>query len=180
MNPHRSAQTACPRPDELVLPVRDLERTERFYCEVLGLRRAGVPGGRVRLSSDLSPGVKMGLEKCAGPVQPRAIRLELSDRAEVLDRYLLARMHGIGSARLEVRRGAPVLLLRDPDGHEIECFTAGSVAGRLAGARRVAASTGWAGRSAEPRATPASRVQRRRAGAAARPAVAGFQNHHFG
>jgi len=117
----------------VVLNVTDMERSVRFYTEILGFKISGVypeemvPGGMVfmRCNTD-HHGVAL-----VGSMKERAHNLELNHMAfEVgtLDEVLRARdhlrKHGV-QVDFEGRRRAGVQIaveFRDPDGHRLEIY----------------------------------------------------------
>ncbi len=118
--------------DHLVLTVRDLAATERFYCDGLGLRLETFRGGRRALHFGSQ---KINLHEAGKEFDPKAQRPTpgSADLCFLADRPLedvQAQLARAGIAVIEgpVRRtGAegPILsiYLRDPDGNLIEIAT---------------------------------------------------------
>ena len=114
----------------IVLRVRDLERSERFYTEVLGLRKTGeVPGLMAFFSAQPNPDshdlALMRLGPDAPDPNPRAVGLyhfayQVESEKALAEAYRALREAGVpivGSADHGVSKGIYIL---DPDGIEIE------------------------------------------------------------
>ena len=107
------------------LDVTDIERAEKFYRDLLGLReivRHTSPNGVILQMSPtgLSPGVELWYEE---PVEP-AQRTNLHIAVQVDDtRGLIAhlRQHGVEVTREPFEIGDEIIaFIRDPDGYLIE------------------------------------------------------------
>jgi catechol-2,3-dioxygenase len=112
----------------VVLRVRELERSKRFYTEVLGLRQTGEIPGRMAFfaagedSHDLAV---MAIGHDAPPPDPRRVGMyhfayQVGSKEELSEWYRHLVAHGVnivGSADHGVSMG---LYLTDPDGNEIE------------------------------------------------------------
>jgi catechol 2,3-dioxygenase len=118
-------KTNAPRLAHLVLRVRDLSRSERFYTQVLGLQVTGqIPGIATSLSSDKSSHTielmnadpdpsRMGLSQFAFQVDsPQELR-------EFYDHLVECKVHIVGTGDHGISQG---IYFRDPDGNEIEVF----------------------------------------------------------
>lgn len=114
----------------IVLRVRDLERSERFYTEVLGLRKTGeVPGlmsfFTTQNSTDSHDLALMRLGPDAPDPDPKRVGLyhfayQVESEEALADAYRTLREAGVpivGSADHGVSKG---IYLLDPDGIEIE------------------------------------------------------------
>jgi len=115
----------------VVLKVRDLERSTRFYRDVLGLREVGRLSDRMVFFSagdnhhDLAIlGVGAGAPSPArDAVGLYHVALKIGNRIEDLKAakaHLEA--HGIGPLRLTNHRVSQSLYLSDPDGNGLELF----------------------------------------------------------
>jgi catechol 2,3-dioxygenase len=117
----------------VVLNVTDLERSVKFYTEVLGLRISDVygedmmPGGMVFMRCNTD---HHGIALVGGAAQPsRSAELNhLAFEVGTLDEVILARnrLRAMGTAiDFEGRRRAGVQIaieFRDPDGHRLEIY----------------------------------------------------------
>ena len=114
----------------IVLRVRDLERSERFYTEVLGLRKTGELPGRMaffstQANSDSHDLALMQLGPDAPGTDPSRVGLyhfayQVESEAALADAYRALQEAGVsivGSADHGVSKGIYIL---DPDGIEIE------------------------------------------------------------
>jgi catechol 2,3-dioxygenase-like lactoylglutathione lyase family enzyme len=107
------------------LRVKDLAASRKFYADLFGFVPAegyGYSDGRLVL---ISPLLAHGYRCIVLTRDPRAanadgVMLELETRAELLDRYILARLLNIQTSPL-VSRGRNLLVsVHDPDGHRID------------------------------------------------------------
>ena len=121
--------------DHLVLRVKDVERMQRFYCEVLGcsLEREQAELGLFQLRAGtalidlISVDGKLGAAGGAAPgpegrnLDHFCLRLESFDEAQIRE-HLLGR--GLDPGKVESRFGAegegPSIYLSDPEGNGIE------------------------------------------------------------
>jgi catechol-2,3-dioxygenase len=114
----------------IVLRVRDLERSERFYTEVLGLRKTGeVPGIMAFFSTQNNPDshdlALMRLGPDAPPPDPRRVGLyhlayQVESEEALAEAYRTLRDAGVpivGTGDHGVSKG---IYIADPDGIEIE------------------------------------------------------------
>ena len=114
----------------IVLRVRDLERSTRFYTEVLGLRKTGeVPGLMVFFSAQPNPDshdlALMRLGPDAPDADPRRVGLyhfayQVESEEALAEAYKTLREAGVpivGTGDHGVSKG---IYIRDPDGIEIE------------------------------------------------------------
>jgi catechol 2,3-dioxygenase-like lactoylglutathione lyase family enzyme len=145
-------RTAPPR-GAITVPVTNLERSGHFYRDLLGLVETFEDERGLNLTLPLRASINLYLVPVAGPLSARRYQLELQDAGEVLDLYLLARMLDVDTAELRLVQGFPFLLLRDPDGHELECSPSASASDWAPGRWRSCAGSG-AGRFAEAAARP--------------------------
>lgn len=115
--------------DHLVLTVRDLEATRRFYCEGLGLRRTVFGEGRFALAFGRQ---KINLHEAGRAFEPEAASptpgsADLCFLVDEPPSAIAARMAALGYPPIlgpVARTGAVAALesvyLRDPDGNLVE------------------------------------------------------------
>jgi catechol 2,3-dioxygenase len=119
----------------IVLYVRDIERSVRFYREVLGWRQIGLPPGRRFPAAMFSGGrthhelllIEVGPSAAPIPPAPRVgmyhFGLKVGDTdeelREMLDRLVSAGVELVGTADHGMTHS---LYLADPDGNEIELY----------------------------------------------------------
>ncbi len=119
----RRSAAATPAPVEL--HVADLDASESFYTGLLGLVKsptaAGSPDSRTLVSPEPSSAVRcLILTKSASTTASNALLLELESAAELLDRYLIAKLLNAPLSPLATSDGCLCAVIRDPDGHRIE------------------------------------------------------------
>ena len=115
----------------VVIRVRDLERSEQFYTQVLGLEvsnRAGDVMVFFRSNPDVDHDLAiMKIGDDAPPPEPDRVGLyhfayELGSLDELKDAYRVVREHGVPVAGFGDHGAAKGLYILDPDGIEIELY----------------------------------------------------------
>jgi hypothetical protein len=110
------------------LSVRDIATSRKFYSDLLGFVPAaeyGYSDNRVVLVSPLLANGYRSIVLSRGRAgNSHGLLLELETAAELLDRYLLARLLGASTGPLLSRGRNLLVTVQDPDGHMIELRSA--------------------------------------------------------
>ena len=115
----------------LVLRVRDLDRSERFYADALGLETTGkIPGTMVFMSAAAESSHELALMSVApdapGPEQDRAglyhFAWEMESFQDLKNAYQEMKQKGVKIAGIGDHGIAMGVYFFDPDGNEIEVF----------------------------------------------------------
>jgi glyoxylase I family protein len=117
--------TAVARLDHLFIVVSDLERSRRFYTEILGLQVTVETDGYLRLSGD--GGFSIGMEQ-RPPDQVGGRGIEIVVLVDDVDRrYQEMTANGavFSGPPADQEWGARHAWLHDPDGYPISIFTPG-------------------------------------------------------
>lgn len=118
-------RTKSPRLAHLVLNVRDMARSEKFYTQVLGFRvTSQEPGMTTFLSSDESSHTIAPMD--AGSDASRLGRYHFAfqvdspqELREFYDHLVERKVRIVGTGNHEISQG---IYFRDPDGNDIEVF----------------------------------------------------------
>jgi catechol 2,3-dioxygenase-like lactoylglutathione lyase family enzyme len=114
----------------IAINVSDLERSERFYVDVLGLEvlnRIETPDVRETFLGSSTGGSQLALAQHRadeGPVETGGgmwkVYLDTDDAQSLYDRALVAGAEGVAPPRHLERFRVTIAFLRDPDGHLLE------------------------------------------------------------
>jgi lactoylglutathione lyase len=115
------------------LDVADLERSERFYAELLGLReivRYEMPGETILQMSPTgrSPGVELWFRQGQQPAPAGEFHIAFAvDDTRAWVEHL--RQHGVAVAEEPFQKGGETIaFVRDPDGYLVELNESGTAA----------------------------------------------------